>query len=266
MSTITRTNRSRTQDVAKDTATGVAKSSGRAPAQNSGSSRVWESAPSAKKPSVRLDEAVRAAITKAGFGFLTSLKAVSDESLPQKVAEVLEVFGEQNSASGQGCTIGGLKIGKQQVYVFGGANEDGAVVFVAVDAKGKELARGHITGDDQLCLTMKFVNADGKPGATVCTMEYGKRGDITDATWIAKAKAAFMAMNHKDDFGDDVEGQKLPPAVTAQFDFLARRASDTYGVRAFTIDGTKAYLLCDFSSVTTYYAVAPNGRLLFDYA
>ena len=48
--------------------------------------------------------------------------------------------------------------------------------------------------------------------------------------------------------------------------FLSRRASDSYGVRAFTVDGTKAYLLCDYSSVTSYYAVAPNGRLLFDYA
>ena len=266
MSTVTRATSTRTRQPAKSTPAESNKGAGRVAAQNSGSRRVWESAPSAKKPTVRLDQAVRAAITKAGFGFLTSLKPVSDEALPQKVAEVLEVFGETNGASGQGCSIGALKIGKQQVYVLGGANEDGAVVFTAVDSKGKELAQGQITADDQFRLTMKFVNADGKPGATVCTMQYDKKGDITDAAWIAKAKAAFLATEHRDDFGDDVEGKKLPPAVTAQFDFLSRRASDSFGVRAFTIDGTKAYLLCDYSSVTSYYAVAPNGRLLFDHA
>ena len=262
MTTVPAAKSVRIREVAQTTTQAPPKRAGHAPAQNSGSSRVW-----GKKARIGLDEAVRNAITKAGFGFLSSLGDVKETALPKAVAAALEAFAEVNTGSGQGCSVGVLKLGKERVYVLSGANDEAAVVFTALDAKGKTLSQAQITADDQYRLTMKWVDADGKPGAVVCTMQYDKKGDISDAAWIKKAEAAFTASREKgDELGREVEASALPPAVRAQYDFLSRRCSDTCGARAFVVDGKKAYILCDYSSVSTFSAVAPNGRLLFDYA
>lgn len=211
---------------------------------------------------------VQAQIKAKGLDFFTGLKDSNQDKLPAAVLKGMDKLGEILGENDSGTIMYSareLKLGNETVYVANDSDYMSRELIAVWDSKGHELARVQVTRNDDFELTLKWLKADGKPGETI-----GRTPSAADdrfpAGWIARASAELEErVGRGDDAGKDVAEKSLPPAVRHQYDFLKSIASDSTGVMTFEFEGKKAYILADYSSVTSWHAVGSNGRKLFDY-
>lgn len=211
-----------------------------------------------------LAAAVQRHLAAKGFAVLSSLH--SDEPtawVQKKIEDTLEQW------SGD-CvmTQGRLKLDGQTVHVATATvwkRNSLTEIIGFFDAEGRALGRARIVRDeDSFAMQMHETDLAGQPGATLASFA---GGTPPPTPWVDALKAHLKTkFDNGDDMGVDIGTSALPAALVPAYQFLERNTPDGTGLSRVDFQGRTAYVLHDYSCVSSHHVFSADGTRLETYS
>lgn len=216
-------------------------------------------------PSVALAADVQKALASRGFSVLSGLK--SDEPsawVQKKIEDALESWGGDAGL----MTLGRLKVDGGSVHVATTTQWQRGKVTEMIgffDAEGRALGRAHIVRDeDTYAMKMHATDLTGAPGAELASFA---GGTPPAQAWVDALKAHLQTrFDNGEDLGVDISKAALPPALVAAYEFLERNTPDGTGLSRVSFQGQTAYVLHDYSCVSSHHVFSADGTRLETYS
>ena len=211
-----------------------------------------------------LAAAVQRHLAAQGFATLSSLHADEPTSWVQKkIEDTLDTWG------GDGLmTQGRLKLDGQTVHVATATawkRNSLTEVIGFFDGEGRALGRARIVRDeDSFAMQLHATDLAGQPGAALASFA---GGTPPPKAWVDALKAHLKTkFDNGDDMGVDIGKAALPAALVPAYEFLERNTPDGTGLSRVDFQGATAYVLHDYSCVSSHHVFSADGTRLETYS
>lgn len=211
-----------------------------------------------------LAAAVQRHLAAQGFAVLSSLKADEPSAWVQKkIEDTLDTWG------GDGVMAQGrLKLDGQTVHVATATTwkRDTLIEIIGLfDGEGRALGRARIVRDnDSFTMQMHATDLAGQAGAKLASTS---AGTPPPKAWVDALKAHLKTkFDNGDDMGVDIDTPALPAALLPAYQFLERNTPDGTGLSRVDFQGRTAYVLHDYSCVSSHHVFTADGAMLETYS
>lgn len=211
-----------------------------------------------------LAAAVQAHLSAKGFAVLSSLRTDEPTAWVQKKIE--DTLGKWSSDGLM--TQGRFKLDGQTVHVATTTEwKRGSLTEIIgfFDAEGRALGRARIVRDnDTFAMKMHATDLAGQAGAALASTS---AGTAPPQAWVDALKAHLKAkFDNGDDMGVDIGKSALPAALVPAYEFLVRNTADGTGLSRVDFQGATAYVLHDYSCVSSHHVFSSDGTMLETYS